>query len=143
MTREVVEYAEWERALGDVLREDPVWRMKAYRLAAYAADVGWADSQLIKREWLTGPVAPQLYRALGSIGANLAEGYSRSSGKDRVRLFEYALGSARESRHWYRVTRPVLGETTMLRRHCTLNEIVHLLLATIPAERRRSIRPKS
>ena len=46
-------------------------------------------------------LADQLYRSLGSIGANLAEGYSRGTGKDRAHFYEYALGSARESRDWY------------------------------------------
>ncbi len=38
---------------------------------------------------------------VGSIRANIAEGYSRGTGKDRARFYEYALGSARESRDWY------------------------------------------
>jgi len=32
-----------------------------------------------------------LYRALGSTPANITDGYGRSSGRDRVRVYEYAL----------------------------------------------------
>jgi four helix bundle protein len=39
--------------------------------------------------------------SLGSVGANMAEGYSRLGARERARSFEYALGSARESRDWY------------------------------------------
>ena len=46
-------------------------------------------------------VAGQLLRARGSVHAELAEGYGRSTGPDRARFFEDALGSARESREWY------------------------------------------
>jgi hypothetical protein len=43
-------------------------------------------------------VADQLHRSLGSISANLTEGYSRSKGLDRARFLEFALGSARKPR---------------------------------------------
>jgi four helix bundle protein len=51
-------------------------------------------------------LSDQLYEAVGSVSANLAEGYSRGTGKDRARFYEYALGSARESRDWYFKARP-------------------------------------
>jgi len=51
-----------------------------------------------------------LYRAVGSIKANIAEGYSHRSGKDQARFYEYSLGSARESRGWYYDARHILGE---------------------------------
>ena len=43
-------------------------------------------------------VADQLFRAVGSVHANISEGYSRQSGKDQARFYEYALGSDREAR---------------------------------------------
>ncbi|MFQ5594528.1 MAG: four helix bundle protein, partial [Anaerolineae bacterium] len=46
-------------------------------------------------------LSDQLYRALVSISSNIAEGYSRGTGKGRAQFYEYALGSARESRDWY------------------------------------------
>ncbi|MBC7789744.1 MAG: four helix bundle protein [Anaerolineae bacterium] len=60
--------------------EDPLWKMTVYRLAVLATEKGWEDARSIQRQRLTEPLASQLYRALGSIGANIAEGYSRGSG---------------------------------------------------------------
>jgi four helix bundle protein len=114
--------------------------MAAYRLATYALELGWADAKALNRVHITRSVATQLYRALGSIVANLAEGYSRGSGADRVRHFEYALGSARESRGWYVAASPVLGRAVVESRVRTLDRICQLLLVAIPAERKRQIR---
>lgn len=116
-----------------------VWRLVMYRLASYALHVGWQDANRLARSPLTAPIAAQLYRALGSIGANIAEGYSRSSGADRVRLYEYALGSARESLVWYRAAQPMLGESDFASRAQILQRIIATLLVAIPVERARRI----
>jgi len=82
----------------------------------------------------------QLYRALGSISANIAEGYSRGTGKGRVLFYEYALRSARESRDWYHKSRHVLGEEVVEHRLCLLTQIIRWLLTMIPQQRGRSLR---
>src|SRR4051812_40838343 len=88
---------------------DPLYRMRAYQLAhALIADC-WTDAERLRHHRVTEKISAQLYAAVGSIAANLAEGYSRSSGRDRARIFEYALGSARESMTWYESAAPVLG----------------------------------
>ena len=117
--------------------------MTAYRLASYAVTVGSHDVRTVLRDPLTRPAAIQLYSALGSIVANLVEGYSRSSGADRARLFEYALGSAREAREWYRAIDPTLDPNIVRSRVTTLDQICKLLLTTIPAERKRQIRRRT
>jgi four helix bundle protein len=132
----------WESSADEEQRADPLWRMAAYRIAVYALEVGWNDARDLDGIRITRPVAAQLYRALASIAANIAEGYSRSSGADRVRFFEYALGSARESTVWYRAARPVLGSTVVTNRIATLTRIRQLLLVAIPRERPRRLRPR-
>ncbi|MFN2604101.1 MAG: four helix bundle protein [Gemmatimonadaceae bacterium] len=123
----------WER--------DSLYRMRAYRLACDLFDDCWDDSEKLGRHPVTVKTAGQLYRAVGSIKANLADGYSRSSGRDRVRLYEYALSSARESMVWYDGSPKVLGQEVVRARVQILEEIRRLLLATIPRERDRLIRP--
>jgi len=86
-------------------------------------------------------VSSQLYAAVGSIVANLGEGYAHASGKDRARIFEYALGSTRESIAWFRAAEPVLGPDIVARRVEKLDEIRVMLKAIIPRERDRLIRP--
>lgn len=85
-------------------------------------------------------VADQLYRSVGSIGANIAEGYSRGTGKDRARFYEYALGSARESRDWYFKSRFVLGEEVADHRLNFMTQIIRLLLVIVPEQRGGEIR---
>jgi four helix bundle protein len=121
------------------LSGDPVWRLTAFRRALYCADLAWPDVTRLARIPVTAGIASQLYRALGSIGANLSEGYSRSSGRDRARMFEFSLGSARESVVWYRLARPVLGDQLAAHRQDSLQHIVRLLSASIPEERRRNL----
>ena len=118
---------------------DPLHRMAVYRMALTLSATAWSDAVRLDKCPVTRKVAGQLYTASGSIRANLSEGYSRSSGADRARLFEYALGSARECRDWYDLARPVLGDELVSERDAVLIHIVRLLLAIIPRERRRRI----
>ena len=89
-------YEEWEKSVPTEITNDSLWKIKAYRLGLFIADVGWHDATKLMRDKRTLALSNQLYRSLGSISANLAEGYSRGTGKDRSRFYEYALGSARE-----------------------------------------------
>ena len=115
--------------------------MRAYQLACELLDEAWPDAERLQRHPITREIAPQLYAAVGSILANLNDGYSRSSGRDRARFFEYALASTRESIGWYQSGQPVLGGQITERRMEVLAEIRRLLLAIIPRERTRLIRP--
>ena len=118
---------------------DPLHRMTVYRLAVALSASVWRDAVGLDTCPVTRKVAGQLYAAAGSIRANLSEGYSRASGADRARLFEYALGSARECRDWYDLARPILGDQIVNERDAVLVHIVRMLLAIIPRERRRRI----
>ncbi|HEY8165649.1 MAG TPA: four helix bundle protein [Gemmatimonadaceae bacterium] len=115
--------------------------MRSYQVASELRDESWEDAEKLRHHPVTEEVAPQLYAAVSSIAANLAEGYSRSSGRDRARIFEYALGSTRESMTWYDSASHVLDSKTLKDRLESLEEIRRLLLATIPRERDRLIRP--
>src|SRR5947209_437256 len=128
-------YNDWQKLMPASITGDPLWHMKAYRLALFCADVGWQDVTKLIKDRRTLDLSDQLYRALGSVGANVSEGYSRSSGKDRARFYEYALGSARESRGWYFNGRHVLGEKVASHRIHLLTEIARLLLTMVPDQR--------
>ena len=106
----------------------------------FVADVGWHDVTKLMQDRRTLRVADQLYRSLGSISANLAEGYSRGTGKDRARFYEYALGSARESRDWYYKSRHILPEQVIQHRLRLLTEIIRLLLTMVPQQRHHVLR---
>ena len=139
-----IEVRTFERGVAEPSNATPerlVWRLRAYRLALYALDIAWADVVTLARIGITRRIASQLYDAVGSIGANVSEGYSRSSGRDRARFYEYALGSARESVTWYRAAAPVLGAEVVAHRQDVLLQIILLILASLPGERNRRIEP--
>ena len=119
---------------------DPLWRVAAYRYAIQVLDHASDDTAILLNDGNARSLADQLYRSAGSVAANIAEGYSRSSGSDRVRLLEYALGSARECRVWYRAARRLLPADSVSSQHATLTSICKLLLTMIPEERKRLIR---
>jgi hypothetical protein len=62
------------------------------------------------------------------------------TGRDRARFYEYALGSARESRDWYYKARTVLGEPVAQHRIAMLTRIVKLLLTMVPQQRSSLVR---
>jgi four helix bundle protein len=128
-------YSEWVKSVPPEISNDPLWKVEAYRLAVFAANVGWHDVTRLAGDKRTIDLANQLYRALGSMGANISEGYSRSSGRDRARFYEYALGSARESRGWYYNGQHVLGEKVVHHRIQLLTQIIRLLLTMVPDQR--------
>jgi four helix bundle protein len=134
-TKELMNYEEWEKEVPQTIKGDTLWRVEAYRLALFAADLGWIDVTTLFKDRRTLGLADQLYRALGSIGANVAERYSRGTGKDRARFYEYALGSARETRDWYYKGRHVLGEEVTNHRLDLLTQIIRLLLTMVPQQR--------
>ena len=137
-----MEPEQWDRTGESPFSTDPLWRMTSFRMSVHLLDEAWRDMKVLQRHRFLDPVSMQLYKAVGSIGVNLGEGYSRSSGMDRIRFFEYAPGSARESQLWYYASRHVMDPTVLTARYEILTRIAKILSKAIPAERHRSIRPK-
>ena len=136
-------YKEWEATVPETITGDALWRVQAYRLALFASDIGWEDVTSLAQDRRTRALSDQLYRALGSTSANIAEGYSRGTGKDRARFYEYALGSARESRDWYYKGRHVLEEAVIEHRLSLQTQVIRLLLKMVPDQRQRAVREES
>ncbi|MDT8391927.1 MAG: four helix bundle protein [Lentisphaeria bacterium] len=135
-----MDYQKWLDQVPVEIREDKVWRLEVYRLGLFAADIGWYDVTALSRDRRTRGLSDQLYRALGSISANTGEGFSRGTGKDRARFYEYALGSARESRGWYYKGRHILKPEVVQHRIGLLTHVIKLLLTMIPDQRGTEIR---
>lgn len=133
-------YKEWLETVPSEMTNDPIWKLEVYRFALFAGDIGWYDALVLSKNRLTQKTADQLYRVLGSISANLTEGYSRSKGLDRARFIEYSLGSARESRDWYYKSRHVLSEEIIKHRLGLTTKIVAMLTPMIRHQRDNSIR---
>ncbi len=136
-------YEEWAKTVPDAITGDALWKVEVYRLGLLLSDLCWYDATRLMRDKRTLDLSDQLYRAVGSISANVAEGYSRGTGKDRARFYEYSLGSARESRDWYYKGRHILGDKVAS--HCLnfLVQIIRLLLTMVPQQRGRTLREES
>ena len=133
-------YVEWQAGVPDEIKGDSLWKLEVYRLGLFAADIAWQDALVLNKTPLTRGLADQLYRAVCSISANIAEGYSRSTGKDRARFLEYSLGSAREARDWYFKSHHTLKEEVIKHRIDLLTQIIKMLSVLTPNQRQKGIR---
>ena len=133
-------YQAWEASVPAAIREDVLWSVEVYRLALFIASIGWNDVAALKKDFSTRDLSNQLYRSLGSISANIAEGYSRGTNKERAHFYEYALGSAREARDWYFKAQSFLPEEVLAHRLNIMRQIVRLLLVMVQDQRGRTIR---
>jgi four helix bundle protein len=93
------ELAAWDDRQPAWEKQDPIWTLLAYRLSRFAMDLLKEDLRQARRVGVE--TRDQLNRAVASVAANLAEGHSRSSTKERAKFYNYALGSAREASVWY------------------------------------------
>jgi hypothetical protein len=114
-----VNYREWEATVHETITGDVLWRVQAYRLALFAADIGWEDVTILAKDRRTRALSDQLYRALGS------------------------LESGRESRDWYYKARHVLDNTVIEHRLSLHTQIIRLLLKMVPDQRKRAIREEN
>ena len=119
---------DWAETMPSELTSDTLWKVEAYRLGLFVSDTAWDDVTAISRDVRARSVSDQLHRALGSISATIAEGYSRGGGRDRARGLEYALGSAREARDGYVKSRRVLAADPIELQIGTLTSVIRLLL---------------
>jgi len=119
------------------LKSDSIWQVAAFRKAMRLIDTAHGDALQLSKLRLYEPLSRQLFRAVSSIAANIAEGYSRSTGLDRARFLEYSLGSVREALVWYCAGRTVVGRETADDRATTLVELRRLLLTSVTSERQR------
>jgi len=140
MAESFTNFDEWIKTVSEDFKGDILWKMTVYRIALFIGDLAWFDVTKLVADRRTIKLSDQLYEAIGSVSVNIAEGYSRSSGKDRARFMEYSLGSARESRDWYYKGRYVLGDKVSYHRMQLLTQIIRLLLTMTPKERGRTIR---
>ena len=129
--------AEWAAAhVPECIREDPIWRLPAYRFALYLGDlVQREDAPLIQRDYRTRRHLDQLLHAIGSISANISEGYGSTTGPERAKFYEYSQRSAREGRDWLFKVRHALSAEVAAARIALMTRIMKILTVAITRER--------
>ena len=126
---------EWVDRAPVAIRKAAVWKVRAFQIASYVAALAAEDARTLEGAARFARVVPQLVGAAGSIAANLTEGYSRLSRKERIKYYEYALGSANETSSWYQSAASGLAPNALEDRLTYLARISQLLLTMIRNER--------
>ena len=129
-------YEEWEKSVPDAIRRESLWSFVGYRKALFLCDICWVDCEKLAKHPLGLPVSQQLIRSVGSISANIEEGYGRGFGRDRDYFLRIALGSARESKGWYYRAKALFAEDVLGHRLDLLSEIIALLITEVNQKRR-------
>jgi four helix bundle protein len=128
-------FEEWVKQVPENIRKYPLWVFETYRMALFLADLTWKDSEKLLADSRGKGIAWQLIDSVGSISANIEEGYGRGYGKDYARFLRISLGSARESRGWYYRGRHVFDSKLLEHRFSLLDEIIKNL--TIAAKQQK------
>ena len=70
-------FEEWESEQLPAFTGDVMWKMVSLRVALYLLDLARLDVEAMRGQFAMERVASQLFSAVGSIGANLTEGFGR------------------------------------------------------------------
>jgi len=134
-----MDYDTWLKSVPMEITSDPLWHMTVYRQALFLGELAWFDVCKLAQDHRTLALSDQMYRSAGGISATISEGYSHASDKNQARYYEYALGSARETREWYYKGRHVLGGNVADHRIKLTVHIIRQLLRMVPEHRGRKI----
>jgi four helix bundle protein len=126
----------WEKRCPEAITSDVLWKLDAYRAAMFLLHVARDDRQVMQAGRADPELMSQLIRSVGSISANLADGYSRWSRIDRLRFLGYALSSARECIPWYEALRDTLPDDVIDERVVLAARCRSLLLGLIRSLRK-------
>jgi four helix bundle protein len=77
---------------------DNVENARYYALSMELWDNCWKDTEILNKNFRGREIAKQLIRAVGSVSANIEEGYGRGFGKEFPQFLRISRGSARESK---------------------------------------------
>lgn len=111
--------------------KDPLDDVIFYRKALELYDLCWHDTEFMMKDIRGREITKQLINSVGSISANIEEGYGRGFGKEYPQFLRIARGSARESKGWYKKSKFLLEGKVIEERTSLLDEIIAMLVKTI------------
>lgn len=81
--------------------KDRIDEIRFYLKAKEVWKFCWDDTEILRKDFRGIEISKQLIRSVGSISANIEEGYGRGFGKEYPQYLRISRGSARESKGWY------------------------------------------
>src|SRR4029077_4559398 len=94
-------------------------------------DEFWSDSEIMLKDIRGKEIVKQMTKCVGSISANIEEGYGRGFGKEYPQFLRFSRGSARESKGRYKRCINLLSEKVVEERIRLLDEIIAMETKTI------------
>ncbi len=121
----------WEESVHLIVKASPLWRFQVYQKALFVYDLAWEDCDKLLKDKRGETIARQLIRSVGSISANIEEGYGRGYGPDYAYRLRIAMGEARESQGWYWRAHKLLAQSVLDHRLGLIDEIIAMLVPVI------------
>ncbi|MBL0065328.1 MAG: four helix bundle protein [Bacteroidetes bacterium] len=113
--------------------------LRYYMLSMQLWDECWGDTEKMLSDIRGREICRQLIRSVGSISANIEEGYGRGFGKEYSHFLKISRGSARESRGWYLKSKFLLKDSIITSRTATLDSIISMLTSAINTLEKKNI----
>ena len=110
---------------------DRLDEVQFYKLSLELWDLFWSDSEILLKDMRGRELAKQLTRSIGSISANIEEGYGRGFGKEYPQFLRIARGSTRESKGHYERCKFLLSKEIVDDRTGRLSVIIAMLTKSI------------
>lgn len=105
--------------------------IRYYMLSMQLCGECCGDTEKMLSDFRGREICRQLIRSVGSISANIVEGYGRGFGKEYSHFLKISRGSARESRGWYLKSKFILNDSIITSRTATLDSIISMLTSVI------------
>jgi four helix bundle protein len=100
------------------------------------------DTEVLGRDYRGRKIVRQLVRSIGSISANIEEGYGRGTRNEFIYFLTVACGSARETRGWYERSRHFLPGAVIEERQAAVDKIIRWLVSTLRTLKRQPVSNK-
>ena len=131
----VTSFEEWQETVHPTVRGGPLWGFQVYQKGLFVYDLAWEDCGKLLKDKRGETIARQMIRSVGSISANIEEGYGRGYGPDYAYRLRIAMGEARESQGWYWRAHKLLPQSVLDHRLSLLDEIIAMLVPIIKQQR--------
>jgi len=117
--------------------KDALEELVFYCLALELWDEFWEDAEVLIPDIRGNETVKQLTRSVGSISANIEEGYGRGFGREYPQYLRISRGSARESKGWYRRSNKLLSSEKIESRVIKIDKIIAMETKAIPTLERK------